>query len=320
MAAAPRPALRPAALAALAALAAAPACDARGPRAGAPTDPADALRPLAGGWEWLHLEAEDRAVRLERERWWFPGPPDGARLRGAYLREVTVVSQDGRPFVCNQQLRYSQRATFEVEAVVVDGAVRVRELGYRVEPSPCDAGLRHLGSYGVRRHRRALALRWDGGDQLLVRAPADAADAFAAAVAAPPERPPHEALSGRWRWRLTSLDRQHQARDEEERWELAVGADGVAGGTYVRTVTVRSLDGRPLPCAGAPRWRFVDRYTLRGRFADGALALEEVAVDAGDHPCLAPTPGRRLDTATAAVVGEHLEVTWRGARRQVLRR
>ena len=240
-------------------------------------------------------------------------------VRGRYRRDVAVVALDGTSFLCNQQPAYLQSAVFDVRVQVADGELVVDELGYRTAPSPCEPGFRRLGSYRATLDRPRIHLAWDGGEQTLQRVPDDS---FAAGdlelTALPAELAAR--LTGSWHWSLRSYDDQHQVHEEEEAWELAVADDGTAGGTYVREVTVRSGDGADLACAGAPSWRFTDRYTLRGKVVDGILDLEEVAVDAGTHPCLAATPERHLDTATGVSIGEHLVLTWRGKRKQVLHR
>ena len=115
---------------------------------------------------------------------------------------------------------------------------------------------------------------------------------------------------------------------EDETWQLALGDDGALAGWYVRTVEVRDPTGADLPCAGAPGYRFVDRYLVRGHRqaaagdddAGDGWRLDEVAVAAEAHPCLAANPTRARDGAELTVVGDALVLTWRGARRQVLLR
>ena len=266
---------------------------------------------LAGVWEWIHYEVDDGALRREREQWRFVTTDDPRRLVGRYRRDVVVRALDGVPFECNQDTRYHQRADLTVRADVVAAGVAITELGYQAEPGPCDPGLRQLGAYVATVRRDRLLLSWPGGTATLVRA-----------IDAPPAPSPPVATSpaGRWTWHAASWTRSGLVRHEHEDWELAVGADGAIGGSYVREVTVRSPDGADLPCAGAPSYGFVDRYLVRGDRADDRWRIEERAALPGQHPCLADTPARTLDGATLVADGEHVVLAWRGKRRQVLLR
>lgn len=279
-----------------------------------PLDAIVTARQMTGDWEWIHFEIEDGTLRRERERWSFGPTSNRRRLVGRYTRDVLVRSLDGMPFECNQETRYRQRAEIFVEAVVVATGVSIEELSYRTTPGPCEHGLRELGSYIATIEGDELHIAWPGGDATLVRA-TDAPSPPPAERARPP--------AGRWTWNVRSWTRAHMVRDEYEDWELAVGDDGLIGGTYVREVSEHAPDRAVIPCAGAPSWGFVDRYLVRGKpLEDGSdgWRIEEVGVVAGEHPCLADTPERSLDTATLVADGEHVVITWRGKRRQVLLR
>ena len=288
--------------------------------------PGDALLlgGMRGAWRWIHGSQEDGTYRLERERWLLEpisaDPETGQKVvLGRYRRDVAVVALDGKPFLCNQQPAYVQSAVFDVRVTATGGELRVEELGYRTGASPCEPGFRRVGAYRATLDRPYVTLAWEGGEQTLQRVPDDSfATGDLELTALPAETAAR--FSGSWRWSMRSYDDENQVHEEEEAWELAVAADGTAGGTYVREVTVSSADGSDLDCVGAPSWRFTDRYTLRGKLVDGILDLEEVAVDAGKHVCLAATPDRHLDTATGFTVGEHILLTWRGKRKQVLHR
>lgn len=283
-----------------------------------PLDVVIAGHQLLGGWEWVHFQLEAGTVRRERERWRFTPGADARHLTGRYERDVLVRALDGVPFECNQRTRYTQRTTLTITAEVTAAGVVIAERDYATAPSPCDPGLRQLGSYLGTRTGDRLELSWDGGVATLVR---EAAPRPGPAAVAPLVRAAEPAApAGRWRWQARSWTRAGLARLELEDWELAVGADGTLGGTYVRDVTVQSPDGAPLPCAGAPAYGFVDRYLVRGVRAEDGWRLEETAVAAGEHPCLAATPSRTLDAGTVTVDGDYLVVIWRGKRRQVLGR
>lgn len=298
-------------LAVAAALACAAACTPPPPPppGAIPLDVVVDAKRLTGAWEWIHVSVDSGAMIRERERWRFAAGADARHLVGVYRRDVLARALDGVPFECNQRLRYRQRALHTVTAEVTADGIRIVEGGYTATPSPCDPGLRVLGDYLAELDGDRLHLRWEGGNATLTRV---ADEPFPEA----PPRPP--APAGRWTWAMTSWTKTGLIRHEDEDWELAVGPDGAVGGTYVRAVTVRSPDDTPLPCAGAPSYSFTDRYLVRGTRTDDGWRLDETAVTAGDHPCLADTPARTLDGATATLDGDFLILTWRGKRRQVL--
>jgi hypothetical protein len=221
-------------------------------------------------------------------------------------------------FLCNQRTAYVQTTVYAVRIAAEGRTLHIEELDYATRPSPCDPGDRDVTTYAAGLSRAGLTLRWGDGEQVLVRA--DAAHAAADLEVAAPAGDDAARLAGAWHWSLRSWNRQGLGTGEDEAWELAVGADGTIGGTYRREVVVWSTDGAPIPCADAITYRFVDRYTIRGRVDGDGLWLEEVSVDAGAHPCLEATPDRHLDTATGTTDGDHLILTWRGHRRQVLYR
>ncbi|MBA3542391.1 MAG: hypothetical protein H0T79_22435, partial [Deltaproteobacteria bacterium] len=109
-------------------------------------------------------------------------------------------------------------------------------------------------------------------------------------------------------------------RDESEWWEITRRSETRLDATYRRRVTVRSVDGKPITCAGAPSWHYDDAYILEGQREEEHWRFNEVAVEPGDHPCLRATPRRSLDEATAEQLGDYLTVEWRGKRRQILHR
>jgi hypothetical protein len=225
-----------------------------------------------------------------------------------------VIALDGESFLCNQRTAYQQAAVFDVIVRIDDAVLDVEEVAYDTVASPCEPGERRLARYRGRLSSAGITLAWDGGEQVL--RPLPAREVPRAALELP--RPP--GIAGAWRWVMRGHDGKGQVRDEVESWELAVNERGDLGGTYVREVVTWALDGSTISCAGAASWRFTDRYTVRGTVDGDAFTITEITVDAGDHPCLAPTPTRHLDAGRGVRVGDHLVLTWQGDRRQVLHR
>lgn len=293
------------------------ACQPPGPGAPARPSPGEQLRlvDLVGGWRWIHRTTEGGTTRIEDETWRFVRGPVPTRLAGRYVRTVDVRSDDRQPFRCNQRPVYRQRAVFDVEVELGTGGFTIREVAYRTEPGPCDHDFRKLGTYAAQLGGERLALRWDGpdgGTQTLWRVDD--------AVAELPEDPwplvPE--IAGAWRWDLTSFDDEGNVHDESEWWEITRRNETQLDATYRRRVTVRSPDGAPIACAGAPTWTFDDAYVLDGQREEEHWHFYERAAEPGDHPCLRVTPRRNLDEATAEQLGDYLVFEWRGKRRQVL--
>ncbi|HEY4175744.1 MAG TPA: hypothetical protein VGM90_02875 [Kofleriaceae bacterium] len=285
-----------------------------------------ALAGLIGSWSWtlngtVAATANDdgtktgAATTVEDERWEFRPGALPTELVGRYVRAVEVRAADRIPFTCNQRLSYRQRAVFDLAASSnADGTFAIKETGYRVEPSACDHGFRHAGTYTGRLVGGQLALHWDGGTQTLLHTSSDTP-----AVAADPW-PATVEPTGAWEWTATSRDEAGNVHDETEQWQITRRTDTALDATYRRRVTVRSADGSNIACANAPSWTFDDSYVLDAVREEEHWHFHERAVDAGDHPCLRASPQRALDEATVAQQGDNLVLEWRGKRRQVLYR
>ena len=271
---------------------------------------------LAGTWQWLLRTEEAGTSRIEREQWQLrPDPSAPTPLVGRYIRDVEVRSLDHVPFSCNQRPWYRQRSLYDVTADVdAHGAFHVHETGYTTEPSPCDHGFRHVSDYQALPHGTRLTLRWGDGAQTLWKT--------SSASAPLPEAPWPQTYdpTGPWRWDSTSYDDDGNIRDETEWWQITRRTETRLDATYRRRVTVRSPDGSPIACAGAPRWTFDDAYVLDGQKEEEHWHFHELAVEPGDHPCLRATPKRTLDEATAEQIGDFLVLEWRGKRREILYR
>jgi hypothetical protein len=270
---------------------------------------------MVGGWRWLHRTEEDGTIRIEDE-YWRLHYTHGSQLAGRYLRTVEIRTTDALGFACNQRPSYRQRALIDV-VVELDGhgGYSARETGYLAEPSPCDHGFRHVARYALEPRGNRMELRWDGGSQTLWHVDAGTAEDLAMPWADAATMP-----AGAWRWETRSVDDDRNVREESEWWEITPRGETLIDATYRRRVRVVSASGQPIACAGASSWTYDDSYVLTGEREDEHWHLVERAVDAGTHPCLAATPQRSLDEATAEVVGDFVVLEWRGKRRQVLYR
>jgi len=273
------------------------------------------ITDLAGGWRWILRTREAGTSRVETETWRFkPSLGIPTQLSGRYIRDVEVRSDDRVPFGCNQRPWYRQRAIYDVTVEATRTGFAIRETDYHTEPSPCDHGFRHLGAYTAEADGERFTLHWDGGTQTLWQTDGE----FSALPVSPWPAIPE--LAGAWRWDVTAYDDSGNLRDESEWWELTRRSDTRIDATYRRRVTVRSPDGSTIACAGAPSWSFDDAYVLDGQREEEHWHFYELAADPGQHPCLAATPKRSLDEATAEQIGDYLVLEWRGKRHQVLYR
>jgi len=272
------------------------------------------LTDLVGGWHWTLRTTEAGTTRIEDETWRFRPGAKPTELYGRYVRTVDVRSDDRVPFQCNQRPSYRQRAVFDVTVEITRAGFAIRETDYHAEPSPCDHGFRHVGTYEAALDHGHLALRWDGGAQTLTRTD----DAIAELPGDP--WPSVAPFLGAWRWEATSYDDDGNLRDETEWWEITRRTDTRIDATYRRRVTVRNPDGARIACANAPSWSFDDAYVLDGQREEEHWHFYELAADPGDHPCLKTTPHRALDEATAEQIGTYLVLEWRGKRKQILYR
>jgi hypothetical protein len=279
------------------------------------------LADLLGGWRWVYRTEEAGTSRVEEETWRLaPDPHDTTHLLGRYVRTVEVRSLDRVPFECNQRPWYRQRAVYDIVAERGDGGrgFQIRELSYTTEPSPCDHGFRHLGSYTAVPRGARMLLTWQAngqsGTETLWQTDADLRPLPAAPW------PDHVEPTGAWRWDATSYDAQGNIRDEHEWWEITRRSPTQLDATYRRRVTTRSPDGSPIACAHAPSWSFDDAYVLEGVKEEAHWHFYEKAVAPGDHACLRATPKRDLDEATAEQIGDFFVLEWRGKRHEVLYR
>jgi hypothetical protein len=284
------------------------ACGGAPPRPPVAPEPPAAPPSPAGRWSWSRAGEAEPGVRVvEVERWNLV--QEGTRLRGGYQRDAVFLSVDGRPFSCNQALRYALRTRYSVEGEVAGAAVRLRELGAYVDESPCETRARELASYQGTLRGDVLVLAFPGGEQTLRRDD----------TPVPIEQGPGDA-SGVWVWQNRSVDDadSDEVRIEQERWELRIDDAGVVTGGYARTVTVYREAGAIYACSGEPSYVLRERYTVRGNADRARLTLAEESAEVAPSPC---DPGERhLDAAVGHLTVDALVLEWRGGRRQVLTR
>ena len=261
---------------------------------------------LSGSWQWSLVSEKDGARQVEQEFWQIAA--EGGTLTGHYDRLVTFLSADGVPFVCNQDLRYLQKTRYALTGTYQGSTIEIREASYDATPSSCDEGYRTLVTYRAEMRDGKLVLHWPAGTQTLVRATEGSRTMLAE---------PTGQLAGSWRWQSRN-ERRGEVEIETEDWDITE-EPGTFAGTVTRTVTVFDPEGRRYECSGDTFFQYRDRYTIRGQRTGDSLALQETAVTPGATACLEHTE-RHLDAAMGSLEGDHIVLTWRGNRRQVLHR
>lgn len=280
----------------------------RKPAATSPTGEPDRAFAIDGVWRWSRISSQDGVRRVEVETWRLD--QDGDLIDGEYQREVTHLSEDALPFVCNQDLHYRLTTSYKLRGRADGSGTLLEEVVANALPSPCEDGQRPLMGYRlIEVTAERLVLESELGRQILERLDP-------ASVEPTPAR--ERSASGRWSWRNRQDTAAGHIRVEREIWSLETGRDTLSG-HYQRTVTVFDPDGRAIPCAGASSYSYTDRYRVRGWGDDDHLTIEEVAFEAGKNPC-AVTTRRTLDAGVGRVLGDSLAIEWRGGNRQVLRR
>ena len=108
--------------------------------------PATALQQLTGTWDWLLRGTTQQGdLRIEQEEWHLQ--QSGSKLSGNYLRQVTTLSMDQKPYRCNGQLGYLLSSRFRVLGEMVGDRVRLTETSADHEQSPCSDEKPPLKSY-----------------------------------------------------------------------------------------------------------------------------------------------------------------------------
>lgn len=288
------------------------------PQRGAPTPrprPMDA-RPSAGGvWDFIGASRDQNGdQRIERAEWHLV--QRGTRVSGYYVHHVTVVSGDGNPYRCNQETRYEQRTRYEVAGEVAGSELSLREVGFRVDPGPCEHGQRRLSTYRARLAPNEMSL-WelpvstDLGVVLFRRAGEPGRTELARTSG------PRGGLTGTWEWEIRSVDIQGDQQIERETWQLEQRGAALTG-FYDRTVRKISGDGQPFRCSQKPEFVHRTRYRVAGAVEGDRIELREIEIDAEPNECIAPRGN--LDSYRGSVSGpDELTLSW-GTGLQVLRR
>lgn len=294
----------------------------QGAATGAAAVPAAPTLPsLSGTWDWLLRGISQQGdLRIEQEEWHLT--QSGSTLRGDYLRQVTMLSRDEKPYRCNGLLGFVVTSRVRVEGQRIGDQIDLRELSVDQEQSPCADAVPPLRSYQGLLQGDRLILRFPGGVEQLVYRSSERAVSPLYPLDGSGRELPSEAvrnLGGVWDWQTeakVSTDGEGDLHSEKEEWHL-VDLDGKLAGYFDRVVERRRPRG-VFPCSGSPVMRTQTRYTLRGRRTGDQLFLNEVDYKSEPSPC--ENGGRRLDSYRGTLLSAGLLLLeWSGGQ-QLLRR
>lgn len=274
---------------------------------------------LSGTWDWLYRSSTQQGdLRIEEEEWNLH--QKGSRVSGDYLRQVTILSLDQKPFRCNGLFGFLLTSRVRLSGEVRGDAFVLQETSVEQEPSPCSDEKMSPRSYEGSLLGNHLSLRYPGGQQTLVRRGKDSK----VAPLTPLEGGGRESLSekdlvlnGIWDFQLrSSVDSDGDQHSEVEEWHLVDMGGKLAG--YCDRIVERSRQRGVFACSGSAKFRSVTRYTLRGRRSGEHFFLNETDYRSEPSPC--ENGGRRVDSyrGTILPMGQLL-LEWSGGQ-QILRR
>jgi hypothetical protein len=243
----------------------------------------------------------DGDERVEQQEWQVRRRGDA--FDGFWDRALTWISGDGRSFACSGRPRYTQWSRHLFSGQRVGGEVRLRITSTVRETSPCSGPDLAPRACVLRRRGARLEALCDGGPPLTL------AHRLAPPVPLELVRRAPGSITGVWTWHQRSTDREGDAKLEEEVWQLQQRS-GVVEGFYVRTVWVRSGDGRRFQCNNQLQYSSKARFRVRGEIEGNRLRIRELGYTTLPDRC---EDGRRtLDAYDGWIQtgGKVIELSW----------
>jgi hypothetical protein len=305
---------------------------ARGPRA-----------VVAGVWEGVFQSTLKEGVgagdtRIERQAWRLT--QNGAAVTGFYVVELTMISGDGRPYLCSREPRFSTLLRFDVRGRVASDGIDLEEVGDVKAKGPCRPTFRTPSHYRAALHGDVLTLN-DGERRLpLYRKPAgevkasgrtllafepgegpSASETSAASLevvsrSIDPTEPPAN-IEGLWTWEHRGPLATGDEKVEREEWHLVQEGASITG-YYDRAVHQISTDGHAYRCSAALDFRVTTRYQITGEVRGSLVVLYERGFEILEgSPC--DDGRRRLDAYQGQAGSGEIRLVW-GVGTQVLRR
>jgi hypothetical protein len=302
---------------------------------------------IAGVWEGVFQSTLDDGAgagdtRIERQAWRLTQA--GEKVTGFYVVELTMISGDGRPYLCSHEPRFSTLLRFEVQGRVSGDRIELEDVGEVKAKGPCRPSFRSPTQYraalkgdvltvsdGERRlplYRRAVSedataradalLAFDDSEESWMSEMGGAAAPASLEVMsrAEPGEPPAN-IEGLWTWEHRGPLPSGDEKVEREEWHLVQEGNTVTG-YYDRAVHQISTDGHAYRCSAALDFRVTTRYQITGEVRGSIVLLYERNFEILEgSPC--DDGRRRLDAYQGqAGVGE-IRLMW-GVGTQVLRR
>jgi hypothetical protein len=290
---------------------------------------------VSGVWEGMSQSTlQDGAgagdTRIERQAWRLD--QKGDTVSGYYVVELTMISGDGRPYLCSREPRFSTLLKFEVRGKVAGDGVELEDVGDVKAKGPCRPTLRSPSRYraalrgdiltisdGERRmplYRRTLAQPVTGG----LLAFEEALDPMPASLESPPRgdlsEPPAN-IEGLWTWEHRGPLPSGDEKVEREEWHLVQEGNTITG-YYDRAVHQISTDGHAYRCSAALDFKVTTRYQITGEVRGSRVVLQERNFEIIEgSPC--DDGRRRLDAYQGQAGGGEIRLMW-GVGTQVLKR
>jgi hypothetical protein len=294
---------------------------------------------VAGVWEGTieSTLAEGAAAgdtRIERQAWRLS--QSGDVVTGYYVVELTMVSGDGRPYLCSREPRFTTLLRFDVRGRARRDGIDLEEVGDVQAKGPCRPSVRSLSHYraalegdvltlndGERRvplHRRAA----NGPTPARMLLAFDNESALSDMPAPPLDGPrvgnldePLANVEGLWTWEHRGALPSGDEKVEREEWHLVQEGAAITG-YYDRAVHQISTDGHAYRCSAALDFRVTTRYQVTGEVRGTAVVLYERGFEILEgSPC--DDGHRSLDAYQGMAASGEIRLLW-GPGTQVLHR
>jgi len=297
---------------------------------------------VEGVWEGFFQDKIDEGsgagsndVRMERQAWRLR--QEGESITGFYVVELTMISGDGRPYLCSQEPRFSTLLRFEVRGHAQSDGVELEEVGDVLAKGPCRPVFRSPARFKADIRGDMLTLA-DGGHRFTLYRRQNKEQQTATKQLLAFERPdsswrgepafptfprmgsasePPAEVDGVWLWEFRGRLPTGDEKQEREEWHLEQQGTRVTG-YYDRTVRQVSTDGHPYRCSSTLDFAVTTRYHLSGEIQGSKLVLYERSFEIVEgSPC--DSGQRRLDAYQGEAALGEIRLMW-GVGAQVLRR
>jgi len=290
---------------------------------------------VAGVWEGMSQSTLKEGVaagdtRIERQAWRLD--QRGDTVSGFYVVEVTMISGDGRPYLCSREPRFSTLLKFDVRGKVAGNAVDLEEVGDVKAKGPCRPTVRTPSRYRAALRGDVLTIT-DGERHMPLHrrsTPTTGTALLAFEGEAPeptlaslePGRPsdlsePPANIEGLWTWEHRGPLPSGDEKVEREEWHLVQEGNTITG-YYDRAVHQISTDGHAYRCSAALDFRVTTRYQITGEVRGSRVLLQERNFEILEgSPC--DDGRRRLDAYHGQAGSGEIRLMW-GVGTQVLRR